>query len=431
MTQIVQSSQSSTFIFCSALALRLALFHLPTFSAILADRVEISTPITSFKRLSEGVYLFQNGVPPYDGGVFHQAPLLLGLFYPIISYPVLINLVYILGDLTIGYMLMQIADIKSKDLAKDRKVQQYGNVVEEPGMTSLTVATLFLFNPFTIASCIGKSTILYSNVAVVSGIWMGMKRNKSLAMFSLALAAYLSLYPSMLFIPVCLMLTREISDQHQKKLVAVQCAMFFTASLVSLCVLSYVLVDSWDFLYSLYGTILTVSDLTPNLGLFWYFFIEMFDQFRPFFLIVFQIHVFIFAVPISIKLRKHPLFISFLLCAVMGTFKGYPSVGDASLYLGLLPLHSEIFKYMRYTFLIINLFLYSSLLAPMFWYLWIYVGSGNANFFYAIGLVYGIGEIALMVDTTFAISRRDFEVLLPPSNSDDSTSGWDREVIQK
>lgn len=48
---------------------------------------------------------------------------------------------------------------------------------------------------------------------------------------------------------------------------------------------------------------LMVSDLTPNLGLFWYFFIEMFDQFRPFFILVFQIHVFIFAAPISIKLR--------------------------------------------------------------------------------------------------------------------------------
>lgn len=42
--------------------------------------------------------------------------------------------------------------------------------------------------------------------------------------------------------------------------------------------------------------------------------------------------------------RKYPLFICFLLSTVMGTFKGYPSVGDASLYLGLLPLCSEIFK---------------------------------------------------------------------------------------
>ncbi|KAF9348353.1 hypothetical protein BGX26_000229 [Mortierella sp. AD094] len=223
-------------------------------------------------------------------------------------------------------------------------------------------------------------------------------------MFSIALATYLSLYPAMLFIPVLLMLAREASDDNQRKTLGTFSVVFMGPS---------------------------VSDLTPNLGLFWYFFIEMFDQFRPFFLVVFQIHVFIFAVPISIKLRKHPLFVSFLMCAVMGTFKGYPSVGDASLYLGLLPLSSEIFKYLRYTFLIVNLFLYSSLLAPIFWYLWVYVGSGNANFFYAIGLVYGIGEIILMIDTTFAVSRRDFEALVPPEASDDKKStGWDREVIQ-
>jgi len=84
---------------------------------------------------------------------------------------------------------------------------------------------------------------------------------------------------------------------------------------------------------------------------------------------------------------------------------------------------------MRYSFLIVNLFLYSSFLAPIFWYLWVYVGSGNANFFYAIGLVYGIGEIILMIDTTFALLRRDFEAASPPDAVDGS--GWDREVMQK
>lgn len=87
---------------------------------------------------------------------------------------------------------------------------------------------------------------------------------------------------------------------------------------------------------------------------------------------------------------------------------------------------------MRYTFLIVNLFLYSSLLAPIFWYLWVYVGSGNANFFYAIGLVYGIGEIILMIDTTYALARRDFEAQSPPEASgEDPSLGWDREVVQK
>ncbi|KAF9374413.1 hypothetical protein BGX21_004142 [Mortierella sp. AD011] len=355
MAQFALTSRSEAIVFGLALALRLALFHLPALSNILADRVEISTPITGFKR-------------------------------------------------PIGYMLLQITAIKDSESAKEKKILQYGNKIEDPGMNGLTVAILYLFNPFTIASCIGKSTILYSNVAVVSGIWMGMRRNKSLAMFSIALATYLSLYPAMLFIPVLLMLARDASDDNKKKTPGTFLAAFMGPS---------------------------VSDLTPNLGLFWYFYIEMFDQFRPFFLVVFQMHVFIFAVPISFKLRKYPLFVSFLMCAIMGTFKGYPSVGDASLYLGLLPLSSEIFKYLRYTFLIVNLFLYSSLLAPIFWHLWVYVGSGNANFFYAIGLVYGIGEIILMIDTTYAVSRRDFEALVPPDASDDKKStGWDREVIQ-
>ncbi|KAF9100888.1 hypothetical protein BGX27_000213 [Mortierella sp. AM989] len=213
--------------------------------------------------------------------------------------------------------------------------------------------------------------ILADRVEISTPITSFKRRNKSLAMFSIALATYLSLYPAMLFIPVLLMLARETSDYSQKK----STLGTFSAAFMAL----------------------SVSDLTPNLGLFW----------------------------------KHPLFVSFLMCAIMGTFKGYPSVGDASLYLGLLPLCSEIFKYMRYTFLIVNLFLYSSLLAPIFWYLWVYVGSGNANFFYAIGLVYGIGEIILMIDTTFAVSRRDFEALVPPETSGDTKStGWDREVIQ-
>jgi phosphatidylinositol glycan class U len=104
-----------------------------------------------------------------------QAPLLLGLFYPIISSPLLVKLLYILGDLVIGYMLREITALKDRDNAQEKKIKQYGNKMEEPGMDGLTVATLYLFNPFTIASCIGKSTLLFSNMATVAGIWMGMK----------------------------------------------------------------------------------------------------------------------------------------------------------------------------------------------------------------------------------------------------------------
>lgn len=96
------SNKSGSLVFGAALALRLALFEFPTLANMLGNQVEISTPVTSFKRcnvscfqrkkkqlcperltesvhfvcfcnlVSEGVFLFKNGVPPYDGGVFHQ-----------------------------------------------------------------------------------------------------------------------------------------------------------------------------------------------------------------------------------------------------------------------------------------------------------------------------------------------------------------------
>jgi len=56
-----------------AVALRLFLFTaFPSLPDLLTNRVELSTPVTSFKRLQEGLFLYTHGVSPYDGGIFHQ-----------------------------------------------------------------------------------------------------------------------------------------------------------------------------------------------------------------------------------------------------------------------------------------------------------------------------------------------------------------------
>ena len=68
---------------------------------------------------------------------------------------------------------------------------------------------------------------------------------------------------------------------------------------------------------------------------------------------------------------------------------------------------------MRYNFLTTNIFCYCSILSPIFYHLWIYAGSGNANFFYAITLVYTIGNIILLVDATFAMLKREFDIWNP------------------
>ncbi|CAG8471125.1 1298_t:CDS:2, partial [Paraglomus occultum] len=278
-------------------------------------------------------------------------------------------------------------------------------------------------------TCLSKSTAVFTNFAVVVSVYYAIKGNRSYAMLGIAMATYLSLYPVTVVAPIILLLHQKIPG----KSIVVHCIILFIGWLSGLVGLSYLLVGSWDFLSATYGFMqvksrfvyvnLLLPDLSPNIGLFWYFFIEMFDQFRNFFLVVFQLHTLIFAAPLTIKFRDHPLFAIFVLSGITAVFKSYPSIGDASLYIAFLPIYSEIVNYMRYSFLITNIFLYSSLLAPIFYHLWIYAGSGNANFFYAITLVYSVGNIILLVDASYAMLRREFDIQHPELKG--------REVTQK
>ncbi|CAJ0764298.1 20355_t:CDS:2, partial [Entrophospora sp. SA101] len=59
------------------------------------------------------LYLFEHGVPPYDGGVFHQAPLFLAFFHLLNYLPkIFIILTYITTDLLLAYLLTKITHIK-------------------------------------------------------------------------------------------------------------------------------------------------------------------------------------------------------------------------------------------------------------------------------------------------------------------------------
>ena len=64
---------------------------------------------------------------------------------------------------------------------------------------------------------------------------------------------------------------------------------------------------------------------------------------------------------------------------------------------------------MRYSFFTTATILYATLLGPAFYYLWIYAGSGNANFFYAITLVWSLGLSVVVADSLFAALRDEWE----------------------
>ena len=60
------------------------------------------------------------------------------------------------------------------------------------------------------------------------------------------------------------------------------------------------------------------------------------------------------------------------------------------------------------TFVVFVMFVASTVLGPILYHLWIYSGSANANYFFAINLVFGTAQIFLLTDLLFAYIKREF-----------------------
>lgn len=236
------------------------------------------------------------------------------------------------------------------------------------------------------------------------------------AMIALSFASYLSMYPLLLLPPLVLLAyDRQRSSRATKSALqfGAVCATTVAGVVAVLFQVSYLLTGSWEFLPSTYGVQLTLSDLAPNVGLWWYFFIEMFDSFRSFFLAVFWLHLSSYVGGLTVRIRRQPLVVLTLLLGIFAIFKPYPSISDSALFLALVPLYRHIFPLMRYTFVSTAVILYATCLGPAFYHLWIYAGSGNANFFYAITLVWNLGQSLLVCDLMFAVLRDEWEVERP------------------
>jgi len=70
---------------------------------------------------------------------------------------------------------------------------------------------------------------------------------------------------------------------------ALKLAGTYVVMLGSLLVGARAMLGGWERVFKGWKVILGIVDLTPNVGLSWYFFTEMFDHFRPFFTMVFQV----------------------------------------------------------------------------------------------------------------------------------------------
>lgn len=393
----------------------------------IGDRVEISTPLNSWKKVTEGAYLYNEGINPYVGDNFHETPLGLIVFDKMINHiPQWIGIIIIVCDLVTAHVLYRTAQTFMSELfsRQTREKDKYAKNTEtlllkqsDLALPPVYVASAYLFNPYIIFSCVGQTTTVFANLCLALTFLLMIKGQRLACCSVLALATLQSLYPATLLVPASIYLAQAeqtSSLQGKQSLRAssfILTAVTFIATLLLLLYISSELAGGWEFLHATYGFILNVPDLRPNVGLFWYFFTEMFENFRLLFIYAFQINAaLLYLVPLTLRLHGEPMLLATSLTALMAVFKSYPSLGDVGFYLALLPMWKHLFNYMQQGFIVGCFFLITSVMGPIVWHLWIYSRSANANFYFGVTLAFATAQIFLVTDILFAYIKREFSL---------------------
>ncbi|KAI3403312.2 hypothetical protein KGF56_003900 [Candida oxycetoniae] len=387
----------------------------PSITAILSSSVEITTPITSFKALKEAFYFFNNNIDLYDGGVNHNPPLLVMLLSFINSLPfadVWFHVLFALVDVVIAWHLVRINRWYKMYTSKrtGKTVASYNDDL---------IASFYLFNPLVLLSNLSHSTIAFVWLFLVVAVYqVAVKRQASIAIISLAISTYLS-FNSLYLLPSILGLIHATStSRNVGQIYILNIAVFFT-TLAILASLSFAFTSSWQFLDNCYLSVILFEKITPNVGLWWYIFTEMFEFFTPFYIGMFNIYSFIFIIPLTLKLfefKKVPKQGDSLLAIVLTLLwisftKSYPTIGDLGFVLSLIPIfRGTVLPYCKVILITGMTLMVSLLLSPIFYYCWIVLGNGNSNFFYSINLIWGGVHILAIMDLLWAKLISDYSV---------------------
>ncbi|OQV12718.1 Phosphatidylinositol glycan anchor biosynthesis class U protein [Hypsibius exemplaris] len=415
---------------------------------LVSQRVEFSVPTNSWQRVLEGSFLYDSGVDPYSGDIFHETPLCLVLF-AVLKKRIScfgIDLIFPVLDVVTAFLLFFFArnlvqdTIVSEQKAKEKHASgtskllvPFADIVTVPRMVLLW----YLFNPHIIGSCLEKTTSVFTNF-LLAAMLLSASQGPSLlsrlsSLFFLALATYQTLYMFLLFPALHLYLLQNAPEKcrSSRKFHIARLVIhlgIFGGILAALVIGSSVIMGSWSFIRGVYGFAVFAPDLTPNIGLFWYFFTEMFEQFRTFFTWIFFLNICIYSVPVSIKLRHDPPFAIFTLLSLITIFKPYPSYGDVGFYLSLFPIWKRLYPHMRQSLVVVVMLLVAAVLFPILWKLWIEVGSANANFFYAITLVFVASQVFFVTDIMLAHEKREWH-LMNGMKSDVDANGKAAELL--
>ncbi|GJJ06519.1 hypothetical protein Clacol_000711 [Clathrus columnatus] len=381
-------------------AVRLLAASVVPLHEFLRDDQQLSSPLTNFSRLREGVFLFKHGVDPYSGGVFRHSPILLAFFSTFLPLSSLLaSILWTLFDAVGAWCLSQVWILRSGLMNSSR---------------ASLITAIYLLNPYLFLPSLALSTSSLNNNLFILALYTASLGNVPLSLLCLAFLSHMSISYALLLLPFSMLLlagpssrlAKPIAFTGLKRLIPI--ASEYITYMGILFLISTFMADGTSWVKRTWGAELTLPDLNPNPGLWWYFFTEMFDHFRSFFLMTFSMHLLIYVLPICIKFQHDPLYATFIVQGLLSIFKAYPTLSDIGLFLTVIALFPEVYPYLKTPIVTTLLHLHASLLLPLFNRLWLIQGTGNANFFYASTLVFGLANGFALVDVVWAGLRIAF-----------------------
>lgn len=390
----------------------------PSITYNLSKVVELSTPLTSFTSLEEAFYYLKHGIDLYDGGIIHHPPLLvaflniINVILPNSLRPVAFNIVFTMVDLVITSRLIKLNHWYNEYSSKRTK-RIYQRLNDD------LVASFYLLNPLLILTNLCHSTIGFTFLAIIEAMYQfTVAKNILRGSIALAVASYLSLSPFFLLVPMFFLVYAQL--RSWRLVFKGACTLF--ATIAFLLFSSFIMTGSWKYLQQCYQVIISFSKITPNLGLWWYLFTEMFESFTCFYLGVFNIYSVIFILPIAVRLFEFSLspgkpigdsFLAIIVCYLwLSLTKSYPCVADLAFGFSLLTIFKDtIIKHCHYGILTILALFVCVLLSPIFYYCWIVLGNGNSNFFYSMSLMWGIIHGLIITDILWVKLANDYITL--------------------
>lgn len=230
--------------------------------------------------VKEGVYLWERRISPYDGDTFHETPLSLQFYRFILSeMNDWIPIIFVLTDVMTAVMLgmtsyTQLLDCGQWERGRLRKLKKDDAkklAIDPKKMLNISVAVGagYMLLPYSILSCAGHSTSVFSNFLVSLLLLAATCNLRVISCGVAALLSYHSLYPIVLIIPTIMIIEQQRvsadesssdTNSHQVDYSSpsvwvsiVKSATLFILFLGTFMYLSqYVMNGNWNFLSSAY-----------------------------------------------------------------------------------------------------------------------------------------------------------------------------------